>query len=106
MEQARQNLEAQILERAAKDSQFREHLKQDPRGTVALDFGVEIPEDELVEETPSKVYLVLPATPAQPGHELSDQDLEAVAGGWSAGRTDCGTCPRDHTCVNGCLGPH
>lgn len=95
MEHARQRLETQVLERAAKDPQFREQLKRDPRGTVVRDIGVQIPTDitvEVVEETPSKVYLVLPAAAAQPGQGLTDQDLEAVAGGWS-GRTDClGTC--------------
>lgn len=95
MQQTRQDLEAQVLERAAKDPQFREQLQQDPGGTVARDFGVHVPPEitvEVLEETPSKVYLVLPAAAAQPGQGLTDQDLEAVAGGWS-GRTDClGTC--------------
>lgn len=33
MEQSRQSLEVQVLERAAKDPQLREQLKQDQRGT-------------------------------------------------------------------------
>lgn len=83
MEQARQSLEAQVLDRTAKDPQFRQQLKQDPRGIVARDFGVQIPADitvEVVEDTPAKVYLVLPAVAAQRGQELSGQELEAVAG--------------------------
>lgn len=93
MEQARQTVEARVLERAAKDPQFRDQLKHDARGTVSRDFGIQVPADisvEVVEETPSKVYLVLPASPPQRGQELSAQDLEAVAGGWS---DSCiGTC--------------
>lgn len=94
MEQARQTLEGQVLERAAKDPEFREQLKQDPRGTVSRDFGVQVPPDitvEVLEETPAKVYLVLPTLPARRGQELTTQDLEAVAGGWSAS-TECQTC--------------
>lgn len=105
MERARQALEAQVLERAAKDSQFRERLKHDPRGAVARDFGVQIPPDvtvEVLEETPLTVYLVLPAVPAQRGEELSNQDLEAVAGGWSSVTNDCGnSCIPYRSC--GCV---
>lgn len=74
MEQERQSIERQVLERAARDPQFREQLKQDPRGTVARDFGVQVPQDitvEVVEERPSKVYLVLPSAGAQRGQELT-----------------------------------
>jgi hypothetical protein len=37
-----------------------------------------------VEETADTIYLVLPlrSTEAQEAGELSDRDLEAVAGGW------------------------
>lgn len=86
MEQAQQNIEGQVIDRAAKDPQFREQLKDDPRGTVSRDFGVQVPPDmtvEVLEETPSTVYLVLPAAPVQRGQELSANELEAVAGGWS-----------------------
>ena len=81
---ARGKLEQQVIERASRDPQFREQLKQDPRGTVARDFGVEVPPDitvEVVEETPSRVYVVLPPVPAQSGGELTDHELEEVAGG-------------------------
>lgn len=105
MEQARQGLEAQVIERAGKDPQFRDQLKQDPHGTVSRDFGVQVPQDitlEILEETPTKVYLVLPASPAQRGQELSGEELEAVAGGWSG--TDCGAaCDPNYT--RNCTGP-
>ena len=44
-----------------------------------LPEGIEI---RAVEETPDTIYLVLPsASPVGQGGELSDQELEAVAGG-------------------------
>ena len=81
---ARGDLEQRVIERASRDPQFREQLKQDPRGTISRDFWVEVPSDitvEVVEETSSKVYLVLPPAPVQGGGELTDQALEEVAGG-------------------------
>lgn len=93
MEQTRQTLEAQVLERAAQDPQFREQLKQDPEGTVEREFGVQVPPNitvKVVEETPSKAYLVLPPAAVRRGQELTDQDLETVAGGWSA-EAQCGS---------------
>lgn len=113
MEQARQNLETQVLDRAGKDPEFREQLKHDPLGTVSRDFGVQVPPDitvEVVEETPTKVYLVLPSAPTQPGQVLADLELESVAGGWSAMTAECGTCTVQMscevwpTCQQGCGG--
>lgn len=45
-----------------------------------------------VEESTDTIYLVLPsASPVGEDAELSDRDLEAVAGGWSltTGRSTC-----------------
>jgi hypothetical protein len=98
---ARKALEAQLIDRAMKDDAFREDLKRDPKGVFARELGISVPEHinvEVVEESPSKVYLVLPQTPVSTGVELSDAELEAVAGGWSSGSTDCGTCGGDE-CV-------
>ena len=40
----------------------------------------------MVEETADTIYLVLPnASPAGEGGELSDRELETVAGGWGSG---------------------
>lgn len=96
MEPARQSIETQVIDRAAKDPEFREQLKQDPQGTVARELGVQVPSEitvDVVEETPTRVYLVLPPVPGQPGQALSDQDLEAVAGGWTSSCVSCAvTC--------------
>ena len=50
------------------------------------ELGTRLPEEVrvvAVEETADSIYLVLPsASPLGEGGELSDQELEAVAGGW------------------------
>jgi len=47
-----------------------------------------------VEETADTIYLVLPgASPAGEGGELSDRELEAVAGGWGSVETEWCTGP-------------
>ena len=74
-----------IRERLAEDPTFRDQLLQDPKGTLASVFSIDVPEGMEVfvhEDTPSKVHLIIPG-PA----ELSDQDLELVSGG--ACWTDC-----------------
>ena len=92
----RGQLQGQVVERASTDREFRSQLLQDPKGTLSQTFDVQIPEFiqvEVVEESPSKIYLVLPPASQEAGQELSDRDLEAVAGGWTE-LTACGaTCP-------------
>jgi hypothetical protein len=70
-------------------------LLQHPNATVTQELGVSIPasmEIRVVEETPSTLYLVLPSQPIAPGQELSDRDLEQVAGGWSENTVVCDPC--------------
>ena len=76
---SRRDLEAKIVARAWADEAFRERLKTDPRGAVAEETGITVPESialEVLEETPDKAYLVIPSNRMA----ISDEDLD-VAGG-------------------------
>jgi len=68
------------------DEAFRQRLIEDPKAAVEQELGARLPEEVrvvTVEETADTIYLVLPATPmaGREGVELSDQQLESVAGG-------------------------
>ncbi len=104
----RRQLEAQLIDRALKDDAFRQALVRDPKGVFAREFGIRMPEHlevQVVEERPTHRYLVLPQAPASVGAELSDVELETVAGGWSAITAECETCSTDQcgTCDASCF---
>jgi hypothetical protein len=97
-ESARTQMERRIVQRSVEDEAFRQRLVEDPKGAVEQELGTRLPEDVrvvTVEETQDAIYLVLPATPmaGAEGVELSDRELETVAGGgtWEPGGT-CVTC--------------
>jgi len=81
----RTEMEGRIIQRSLEDEDFRRRLLEDPRAAVEEELGTRLPEGvqvQAVEETADTIYLVLPsASPVEGGEELSDQDLEAVAGG-------------------------
>lgn len=77
---SRQEFERDVLRRAQADAAFREALLADPRQALNAAYGVEVPADveiQVLEETESKIYIVLPA----PTDELTEQELSGVAGG-------------------------
>jgi hypothetical protein len=79
----RRDMETDIIARALKDEGFAGELRADPKAVIEREVGAKLPEGvevKLVEETPSTLYLVLPAHPS-PGRQLSDEELERVAGG-------------------------
>jgi hypothetical protein len=59
-------------------------LKNDPKDVISRQLNTEVPDGikiKVVEDTPDTMHVVIPyATPE--GAELSDSDLEAVAGGF------------------------
>ena len=98
----RSEMERRLIQRSLEDQSFRQRLLDDPKGTIEHELGSQLPESievRAVEETAETIYLVLPsASPTGQGGELSDLDLEEVAGG----RTEV-TCY--DTCETACPGP-
>ena len=104
----RAQMESRLVQRSIEDESFRQRLIEDPKGAVENELGTRLPEEVrvvTVEESADIVYLVLPATPTagREGVELSDRDLESVAGGGTWGQYTCAsTC--DDQCTNNCTG--
>ena len=87
LEQQSMDLEAKLIEKAMADEAFKRELMSNPKAAIAKEVGQELPaelEFEVLEQTPTKLYLVLPMsenTGNSPNEELSEEQLEAVAGG-------------------------
>ena len=82
----RAEMERRLIEKSLEDEAFRQRLIEDPKGAVEQELGTRLPEEVRVvalEETADTIYLVLPSTSMAGGEsvELSDPDLESVAGG-------------------------
>ena len=94
----RAEMERRLIEKSLRDEPFRQRLVSDPRATVEEELGTRLPENVrvvAVEETADTIYLVLPSSsPVGEGGELSDRELEAVAGaGWGSVETEWCTGP-------------
>ena len=77
---SREELEKQVRERVAQDRRFEEQLLANPKAALKDAFKIDLPPDiefHVVQETPSRFYLVLPVRPA----ELTDEELTQVVGG-------------------------
>jgi hypothetical protein len=81
----RAEMERSLIEKSLENESFRQRLLADPKATVEEELGTRLPEEVqvmAVEETADTIYLVVPSTsPLGEGGELSDRELEAVAGG-------------------------
>ena len=81
----RAEMERRLIERSLEDDAFRQQLLADPKAAVERELGTRFPEGvqvRAVEEKADTFYLVLPSASQAGGGELSDRELEAVAGGW------------------------
>jgi hypothetical protein len=81
----RAEVERTLVQRTMEDEDFRQMLLDDPKGAVEQELGSRLPEGvevRAVEESAQIIDLVLPsASPLGQGGELSDQELDEVAGG-------------------------
>lgn len=80
----RVQLENQLIEKAMKDENFRKALQSDPVSVIEEELGIRLPEGfsiNVLEETPEQFYLVLPAVNPPAGDELTEAELNQVAGG-------------------------
>ena len=81
----KQDMIGLMYEFAASDADYRKAMLSDPKGLLAKQMQQALPDDltvEVVQETANTFYLVAPHVTAD-GDELSDDDLEKVAGGKS-----------------------
>lgn len=84
----RADFEASLILRAMRDAEFKGALLADPKAAyeaqiAAVHQGAKLPEDltvKAIEESDDVLYFRLPQAPPQ-GGEMSEQDLEQVAGG-------------------------
>ena len=90
----RADMERRLIQRSLQDDAFRQKLLEDPRAAVEEELGTRLPEElrvVAVEETAEIIYLVLPGvSTVGEGEELSDRELEVVAGGGSWSTCDAG----------------
>ena len=81
----RAGVERSVIEKSLQDESYRQRLLEDPKAALEEEIGTRLPAEVrvvVVEETADTIYLRLPsASPVSEGGELSERELEEVAGG-------------------------
>lgn len=83
-----------LILKAWEDERFKQELLANPREVYAKEFGYKVPDNlgfEVLEETLDSIKIVLPINPfiKIPKEELSEEILDAVAGGnWNISNKD------------------
>jgi len=84
-------MQAVVVEKALTDAAFKAELIANPRATVEKTFNVTLPAEVKIEVQQAPANTVVLSLPYElsggADGELSDSDLEAVAGGSKAGAT-------------------
>jgi len=76
-------METRLVEKAWKDPVFRKDIVKDPKGMLEMHTGQKLPEQLRIfvhEEDANTLHFSIPSPPSNL-NELSDEDLERVAGG-------------------------
>ena len=76
-------VQEQVIVRAMRDLAFRQALLSNPKGVLAREYHIHLPEYitvRVLEEAPHTFTLILPAK-EDALLELTDADLEGVSGG-------------------------
>jgi hypothetical protein len=79
----RRDLETALIEKCWKDPEFKKQVVSDPRGMLEKHTGQKLPPQVNIfihEEDANTLHFSIPPAPANL-NELSDEDLERVAGG-------------------------
>lgn len=81
----REEVQERIIAKSWQDETFKQELLSNPKAVFSREVGQELPDTielRVVEENPNTLYLVLPPKiDANLDGELSEAELEAVAGG-------------------------
>ncbi|MDB5101341.1 MAG: nitrile hydratase-like protein [Cyanobacteria bacterium RYN_339] len=84
-----QDMENILVAKALQDANFRKELLANPKSVAEREFGITIPADikiAAIQSPADTLTIVVPYVPAVGADgELSDADLESVAGGSKAG---------------------
>jgi len=86
---SRKQMEAELIDKAWREPEFLQALTADPTSAIEREFGVAVPPGvkiTVVEESPGQIFLVVPVNPFDNADlELTDDELEVVAGGAQGG---------------------
>ncbi len=97
--ETRKIFESKLIEKAWKDEEFKKELVKNCKEAIEKETGVKIPDNinvTVLEETADEVYLVLPQNPAKSVAELTEAELDSVAGGQSNYMCDQTVYPDDY----------
>ncbi len=85
----RKLIEAHMIAQAWKNPAYKQELLNNSKAVIEREFGVKLPAEvtvQVLEESPNKLYFVIPNRPQEADANLTEEQLEAVAGGgpWTA----------------------